>query len=158
MLQNYEKMTRTCFAPLMEQYNLKFEVYDGDEFIMIGNGFALYTFIDRRDGRGDTWYISLSQDGIIHEHTLMYIIKERFTQEDRTAVGKVNAIDTSDEYIEATFKIQCIGFLNHCSDILSGDIRWLRDYPDQGNYSRHIARFLAPYFRQQGYYVKPMEE
>jgi len=158
MLQSYEKMVRICFAPLMRQYNLEFAAFDSDEFFMIGNGFALYTFVDRRDRRGDTWYISLSQDGIIREHTLMYINKERFTQEDRAVVGEINFIDTSDEYIEATFRIQCVGFLNHCSDILSGDTLWLQNYPDKGDYSRHIARFLAPYFQQQGYYVKPTED
>jgi len=158
MLQSYENMVRTCYATLIKQYDLKFAVYDRDEFFMIGDGFALYTFVDLRDRRGDTWYVSLSQDGTIRVHTLMYISKERFTQQDRAVVGKVDFLDTSDEYIEATFKVKCVGFLNHCHDILSGDTKWLQDYPDQGDYSRHVARFLAPYFQGQGYYVKLREE
>ena len=157
MLQSYENMVRTCYAPLIKQYSLEFAVYDSDEFFMIGDGFALYTFVDRKDRRGDTWYVSINQDGTILVHTLMYISKERFTQQDRAVVGKIDFIDTSDEYIEATFKVKCAGFLNHCHDILSGDKQWLRNYPDKGDYSRHVARFLAPYFQRQGYYVKLRE-
>jgi hypothetical protein len=158
MLQSYENMVRTCYAPLIKQYDLEFAAYDNDEFFMIGNGFALYAFVDRRDRRGDTWYVSLNQDGAILVHTLMYISKERFTQQDRAVVGKIDFIDTSDEYIEATFKVKCVGFLNHCHDILSGDTQWLQSYPGKGNYSRHVALFLAPYFQRQGHYVKLMEE
>ena len=99
MLENYESMVRTCYAPLMEQYNLSFAAYGGDQFFLIGNGFALYTFIDRMDRRGDTSYVSLSADGIIRTHTLMYISKERFTQKDR-AIGRTPK--TIDERIEVT--------------------------------------------------------
>lgn len=158
MLQSYENMVRTCYAPLIKQYGLEFAVYDSDEFFMIGDGFALNPFVDRRDRRGDTWYISLDQNGIIKTHTMMYIVRDRFTQQDRDSVGEINFIDTSDEYIEITFKIDCVGFLNHCSDILSGDKEWLQNYPDQGDYSRHVAKFLAPYFQKQGYDVKLIEE
>lgn len=121
---------------------------------MIGNGFALYIFIDIRDRRVDVWYVSLDSKRIIHTHTLMYVYADRFTSVDRKAAGNPLPQEATDEYIAATFRVENQGFLNNCHDILSGDRTWLKGYQDEeGDYSRHIARFLKPYFQSQGYHV-----
>lgn len=158
MLDNYEEMVRKCYAPLIEKYHFEFVPFDKDGFFMIGDGFALYTFIDRRDRYGDTWYISLSRDGVIREHTLMYIDDERMTKEDRAVGGDPNAIKTVDDYIEGSFCIICAFLMNRCVDILTGDTAWLQNYPDQGDYDSNVAKFLAPYFEKQGRHVNLQEK
>ena len=154
-MQSYEAMVRNCYAPLIRDNRFTFAVLDGDEFFLIGNGFALYVFIDRRDKRSDIWYVSLEDEGTIKVRTLMYIQKNRYTQEDFSLYGNPT---NSDEKIVSEMKVDVSGLMSRCHDILSGDKNWLKDYPDKGDNSRHIARFLAPYFRQQGHYVKPIEE
>jgi len=155
MFNDYEIMVRKYYDPLINQYKLKFVKENNDSFFLVGNGFALNIFIDRMDRRGDILYVSLSCEGIIRIHTLMYINKERFTEQDRMVAGNPKTVD---EYIEATFRVDVSGLRNHCSDILSGDTQWLKDYPDQGDYNKIIAQFITPYFQQQGHYVKLMEE
>lgn len=151
MLDNYEEMVRDIFSDIMDKYNLEFVVYNNDEFFLVGNGFALDVFVDRRDRYSDMWYVSLSGDGIIRFHTLKYISLERFTPHDRSIAGKPQ---NEEERIEANFKIKAYAFLNHCHDILSGDEKWLENYPSKGMRISHMAEFLAPYFRKQGYEVK----
>ena len=43
-MQDYEIMVRECYSPIIKQYKFQFEKLDGDEFFLIGNGFALYVF------------------------------------------------------------------------------------------------------------------
>jgi len=154
-MQDYEKMVRECYDLLIEQYKYQFAKYDGDEFFLIGNGFALHVFVDRRDRRADVWYVSLNALGLIKTHTLMHLQKKRYKPEDFALYGNPKEIDGR---IRSDMIVASAGLLNRCQDILSGDINWLQNYPDQGTYSRHVARFLAPYFQLQGYYVKPTDE
>ena len=154
-MENYEAIARNCYASLIRNYGLMFRAFDGDEFFLIGNGFALYVFVDRRDRRADVWYVLLNGEGSILTYTLMYIQKNRYMQEDYSLYGNPKSVD---EKIESDMRVDASGLMNHCQDILSGDTTWLKDYPGQGSFSRHIARFLAPYFRQQGFYVKPIED
>jgi hypothetical protein len=154
-MQDYEKMVHECYDLLIRKYRYQFAKYDGDEFFLIGKGFALYVFIDRHDRRADVRYVSLDSLGSIRTHTLMYIQKQRYKQEDFALYGNPKDIDGR---IRSDMIVASTGLLNHCQDILSGDTKWFTDYPDQGTNSRHVARFLAPYFQQQGYYVKLMEE
>ena len=159
MLNDYADIVKKCLAPTIRQYSFRFAQLDGDEMFLIGKGFALYVFIDRRDRRGDIWYVSLDSKGIIRIHTLMYIYADRFTSVDRNAAGHPLPQEATDEYIAATFRVANQGFLNHCHDILSGDRMWLNGYKDQeGDYSRHVARFLKPYFESQGYYIAPVPD
>lgn len=159
MINDYAELVKRSLAPMIRQYGFQFAQLDGDEMFLIGKGFALYVFIDRRDRRGDIWYVSLDPKGIIRAHTLMYVFADRFTSMDRAAAGYPLPQEATDEYIATTFRVANKGLLDHCHDILSGDKTWLNGYQDQeGEYSRHIARFLAPYFRRQGYYVKLREE
>jgi hypothetical protein len=159
MLNDYAEIVKRSFTPTIRQYGLQFAQLDGDEMFLVGKGYALYVFIDRRDRRGDVWYISLDSEGIIRTHTLMYVFADRFTSIDRDAAGQPLPQLATDEYISATFRVANHGLLNHCHDILSGDSTWLRGYQDEkGDYSRHVARFLAPYFQKQGHYVKLLEE
>ena len=159
MLDDYTEIVKKIFAPIICQYDLKFAQIDGDEMFLIGKGFALNVFIDRRDRRGDVWYVSIDSDGAIRLHTLMYIYVARFTCDDRKAVGASLPQEGTDEYIAATFRVANQGFLNHCQDILSGDKAWLKNYQDEeGVYSRHIARFLKPIFESQGYHVAPVPD
>jgi len=157
-VEDYGSLVRRLYKPIIDKYRFTFAKLDGDEMFLIGNGFALYVFVDPRDG-SNTWYVSLSADGNIIVRTLDFIFAERLTKEDRNQYLSVHGQPQNMfEEVVADLSISNIGLFNHCHDILSGDTQWLRNYPDQGDYSRHIARFLAPYFRQQGYYVKPMEE
>ena len=154
-MENYEAMARNCYTPLIRNYGLKFAAYDSDEFFLIGNGFAIYVFVDKRDRRADTWYVLPDSEGHILTYTLLHIQKSRYTQEDYSLYGTPNGYD---EKIRSDMVVNASGLMNHCQDILSGDANWLKNYPGQGTFSRHIAKFLAPYFRRQGYYVKSMEE
>jgi hypothetical protein len=154
-MQDYEKMVLECYDLLIKKYKYLFAKYDSDEFFLIGDGFALYVFIDRRDRRADVWYVSLDSLGIIRTHTLMHIQKHRYKQDDFSLYG--NPSD-SDDRIRSDMTVASNGLLNRCQDILAGDTNWLINYLDQGTYSRHVARFLAPYFQKQGYYVKLLEE
>ena len=85
----------------------------------------------------------------------MHIQKQRYKQEDFALYGNPKDIDGR---IKSDMTVASAGLLNRCQDILSGDRQWLTNYPDQGTHSRHVAKFLAPYFLQQGCYVKPTEE
>jgi len=154
-MQDYEEMVHECYDPLIKQYKYQFAKYDDDEFFLIGDGFALYLFVDRRDRRADVRYVLLGSSGSIKTYTLMYIQKQRYRQEDFALYGAPQDIDGR---IKSDMTVASAGLQNHCQDILSGDNNWLVNYPDSGTFSRHIARFLAPYFRRQGYYVKPVEE
>jgi hypothetical protein len=154
-MQDYEKMVHECYGPLIKKYKYQFAKYDSDEFFLIGNGFALYVFVDRRDRRADVWYVSLDSSGNIKTHTLMHIQKQRYKQEDFALYGNTKDIDGR---IKSDMTVAGAGLLNRCQDILSGDTNWLSNYPDSGTYSRHIDKFLAPYFQRQGYYVKSTEE
>ena len=154
-MENYEGMARNCYASLMKDYGLRFAAFDNDEFFLVGNRFAIYVFVDRRDRRSDAWYVLLNNEGDILTYTLMYIQKDRYEQKDYALYGDPNSVD---ERIKSDMVVNASGLRNRCQDILSGDTNWLTNYPGQGTHSRHIARFLAPYFQQQGYYVKSTEE
>lgn len=157
-MEDYSSVVQRLYKPIIDKYGFKFAQLDGDEMFLIGKGFALYVFIDPRDG-SNTWYVSLDADGNVVDRTLDYIFAERLTKEDRNQYLSVHGQPLNMfEEIVADLSISNIGLLKHCHDILSGDTRWLQNYPDKGDYSRHITRFLAPYFKQQGFYVKPMEE
>ncbi len=157
-MENYESLVQRLYKPIIDKYGFKFVLLDADEMFLIGKGFALYVFVDPRDG-SNTWYVSLDADGNIIVRTLDYIFAERLTEDDSYQYLSVHGQPQNMfERVVADLSISNIGFLNHCHDILSGDIQWLKNYPDQGINSRHVARFLAPYFQQQGYYVKPTQE
>jgi len=153
-MQDYENMVHECYDLLIDKYKYQFAKYDVDEFFLVGDRFALYVFVDRRDRRADVWYISLDLMGNIKPYTLMHIQKQRYKQEDFALYGNPKDIDGR---IKSDMTVASIGLLKRCQDILSGDKNWLTNYPDSGTYSRHIARFLAPYFQRQGYYVEPVE-
>ncbi len=153
-MKDYSSLVQRLYKPIIDKYNFTFAKLDEDEMFLIGHGFALYVFIDPRDG-SNTWYVSLDADGNIIVRTLDYIFAERLTEEDRNQYLTVHGQPQSMfEKVVADLSISNIGFLNHCADILSGGIQWLQNYSDNGDYSRHVARFLAPYFQAQGYYVK----
>lgn len=154
-MESYEAMAHDCYMPLIRGYGFEFAILDGDEFFLIGNGFALYIFVDRQDRRADVWYVLPNSKGEILAYTLMYIQKNRYTQEDFSLYGNPNSVD---EKIKSDMRVDVSGLMNRCQDILTGDTSWLKNYPGEGSFSRHITRFLAPYFRRQGYYLKLIEE
>ena len=154
-MENYEGMVRKCYATLVKEYKLKFVAFDNDEFFLVGNGFALYVFVDKRDRRADAWYVLLNDEGDILTYTMMYIQKDRYDQKDYLLYGNPKGVD---ERIESDMVVNAAGLMNRCQDILLGEKKWLSDYPGQGMHSRHIEQFLAPYFLQQGHYVKPNRE
>lgn len=159
MSRDYTAIVQQCLTPIIQRYNFTFAPLDGDEMFLIGNGFALYAFVNWKEFYSDLWYVSLDDKGVIRTYSLMYIEKERMTQADRDKYLNVHGMPKNfDENVQATFSIICIGYLNHCHDILSGDTKWLQDYPEQGTYSRHVARFLKPYFESQGYYFAPVPD
>ncbi len=43
-MKNYEPIAREIFTQLTQEYGLQFEAFDGDEFFLIGQGFALWVF------------------------------------------------------------------------------------------------------------------
>ncbi len=146
------------YKPIIDKYNFTLAQLDNNEIFLIGNGFGLYVFIDPRDG-SNTWYVSLDADGNIVVRTLDYIFADRLTKDDRNQYLTVHGQPQSIfEEVVADLSISKIGLLNHCHDILSGGKEWLNNYPDKGDYSRHVARFLKPYFEKQGYYVAPVPE
>lgn len=149
-MKSYEQMARETYKPLVNRYDLKFVVINTDEFFLIGSGFALWIFVDLRDRRADTWYVSVDDYGNVLTYTLMYINKERFTSEDRANYGK--PIEFND-YIEGDMRVICSGLLNHCRDILAGDKMWLQGYQGKGHYNSSVTKLLAPYFSAQGYPV-----
>lgn len=153
-MENYEQMARRIYAPIVKSFNLEFAVLDNDEFFLIGSGFALWIFIDPRDRRADTWYISIDDNGNVWTYTLMYINKQRFTTRDRVHYGDPIEFD---DYIKGDMRVICSGLLNHCQDILTGDKTWLQGYPDDGDYNSRVTEFLAPYFTKQGYSVRIKE-
>lgn len=149
-MKDYKTIAYEIFTPLAKKYNLKFTALDGDEFFLIGRGFALWIFIDPRDRRSDVWYVSVDNNGNVLTYTLMYIMKERFDAQNAKIYGNPS---TFDEHIEANLRVDAAWLMNKFQDILSGDKTWLLGYQDNGDYSRHVTRFLAPYFREQGYTV-----
>ena len=150
---DYGKLVKKIYRPIIEKYDFEFVQYDEDEMFLLGNGFGLYVFIDPRHG-SNTWYVSVDKNGKIIVRTLDYIFAERLTDNDRSQVYIDNKIpQTIYNRTVADLSIACIGFLNHCNDILSGSVQWLRNYPDEGWSNLHIAKFLAPYFKKQGYFV-----
>jgi len=154
-MKDYEPIARRMFTPLAQTYDLKFAALDGDEFFLIGQGFALWIFIDLRDMRSDFWYVSVDNNGIVLTYTMMYIQKERFDYQNSDVFGKPT---TFDERIEANLRVDSYWLMNKFQDILMGDKSWLQGYPDNGDYSRHVTKFLAPYFRAQGYPVIVRED
>lgn len=149
-MKSYEPLVREIYAPLVKRYNLQFAALDNDEFFLVGYGFALWVFIDPKDRRADTWYVSIDNSGDVLTYTLLYINKERFTPEERTFYG--NPI-TFDDHIAGDMRVLNMGLLNRCQDILTGDKTWLKGYQGKGHYSRHVTKFLTPYFKAQGYPV-----
>lgn len=154
-MKNYEQTAYDIYFPVIQKYNLQFVTLEDGQFFLIGDGFALWIFVDIRDRRADTWYISVDEVGNVQTYTLMYINKQRFTLDDRACYGKPT---TFDEVIKADMRVLVSGLLNHCKDILTGEKNWLRDYQGKGHYYHHITKFLAPYFRAQGYPVIIKEE
>lgn len=153
-MNNFETIARNIYEPVRSKYKLQFEILDHDEFFLIGHGFALWIFIDPRDG-ADTWYVSIDSNGNVLTYTLMYIMEERFTHFDSASYGNPT---TFDGRIEADMRVDSSWLMNKCQDILSGDKEWLKGYKDDGDYSHHVTEFLAPYFRAQGYPVIIREE
>lgn len=158
-MKDFGSSVQRLYKTIIEEYRFTIAQLNEDKIFLIGNGFALYVFVDPRDG-SNTWYVSLSADGNIIVRTLDYIFADRITKEDRNQYLSVHGQPQNMfEEVVADLSISNIGLLNHCHDILSGDTQWLQNYPDEGDYSRRqIADFLAPYFRRQGYYVKPTGE
>jgi len=159
MARDYTTIVKLCLTPLIQKYNLTSIPFDKDEMFLMGKGFALYAFVNWKEFYSDLWYVTIDDNGVIRTYSLMYLEKERITQDDRNQyLIKYGMPKTFDEKVFATYSIICIGYQNHCQDILSGDKQWLQNYPDKGYYNPQIAKFLAPYFRQQGYNVKLIEE
>ena len=154
-MQDYEMMVRECYSQIIDQYKFLFKKYDKDEFFLIGSGFALYIFVDRRDRMSDVWFVSLDKHGAIKTHNLMNVKENRFDDYDSSCYGKPS---TSDEQVKGYMCFDASGLIRHCHDILSGDPLWINQIIMKGTFSRHVARYLAPYFQQQGYYVKPLQE
>jgi hypothetical protein len=154
-MYNYEQMARKIYAPVMEQYGLQFAPNDDQQFFLIGKGFALWIFVLPREARSDLWYVSADQNGSILTYTLMYRMKETFTSEDSAYFGDPKTYESS---IAAYMRAHTAWLLNRCPDLLSGDKAWLMGYEGKAHYSRHVARFLAPYFREQGYNIVLREE
>jgi hypothetical protein len=155
---DYGALVQRLYKPIIDKYGFAFAQLDGTEMFLIGDGFALYVFVDPRDG-SNTWYASLNTDGNIIVRTLDYVFAERLTEDDRNQYISVHGKPQNlFDRVVADLSISNICMLNHFHDVLSGDTQWLQNYPDKGDYSRHVARFLAPYFQRQGYYVKPPEE
>ena len=154
-MEDYSSLVKRLYKTIIDKYRFTFAQLDGDEMFLVGNGFALYVFVDPRDG-SNTWYASLDADGNIVVRTLDYMFADRLTKDDRNQYLFVHGQPQGMfERVVADLSISNIGLLNHCHDILSGDAKWLHNYPDQGTHSRHVARFLKPYFESQGYYVAP---
>ena len=149
-MTNFEPIARRLFAPLAKEYNLQFEPLDEEEFFLIGNGFALWIFIDPRDMRSDVWYVAVDDNGNMLTYTLMYIQKNRFDPNNKKIFGNPS---TYDERIEANLRVDAAWLANKFQDILGGDKTWLKGYQGKGHYNRNIEKYLAPYFRAQGYPV-----
>lgn len=157
-MEDYGQLVQKLYKPIIDKYNFTFAQLDTDEMFLIGKGFGLYVFIDPRDG-SNTWYVSLDANGNIVVRTLDYIFADRLTKDDRNEYLAVYGQPQSIfEGVVTDLSISNIGLLNHCQDILSGGKAWLENYPDKGDYSRHVAKFLAPYFRAQGYTVVIRED
>ncbi len=154
-MQDYEMMVRECYLPIINKYKFQFKKLDEDEFFLIGKGFALYIFIDYRDRMSDVWFISLDKNGTIRTHNLMDVMEKRFDEQDSSCYGNPSS---ANEQIKGYMRFDVSGLLRHCHDILSGDPQWINQIIATGNYSRHIAKFLAPYFMAQGYTVILNEE
>lgn len=154
-MKDYEMTVREFYSPIINQYKLQFEKLDGDEFFLIGKGFALYVFVDRSDWRSDVWFVSLDENGRIKTHNLMDVMEERFDEIDSSCYGNPGS---SDDQVKGYIRFDVSGLLRHCHDILSGDPKWVNQIIAEGTYSRHVAEFLAPYFMSQGYYVKLMQD
>lgn len=153
-MKDYEQIARKMFTPLIQKYDLKFAALDGDEFFLIGQGFAFWVFVDPRDG-ADVWYVTIDNSGNVLTYTLMYLMEERFTSEDSAIYGDPKTLD---EHVVADMRVAAAWLMNKCQDILTGDKSWLYRYSDDGDYSRHVTKFLAPYFRAQGYPIIVREE
>lgn len=153
-MKNYELIAREIYAPLINGYNLQFASLNNWEFFLIGKGFALQISLDPRDGE-DTWYVSVNSDGNVLTYKLMYLMVERFTSQDSENYGNPATLD---ERMTTEMRTDAAFILNKCKDILSGDKSWLHNYKGKGYYNREVARFLAPYFREQGYPVSVSED
>ena len=150
MIEDYEMMVRECCLPIMNQYEFQFEKLDGEEFFLVGKGYALYIFVDRRDMRADVWFVSLDKNGKISTHSLMDVMEDRFDENDSSCYGNPKS---PDEQVMGYIRFAVSGLIRHCQDILSGDPRWVNQIITEGRDSRHVAKFLAPHFREQGYSV-----
>jgi hypothetical protein len=149
-MQNYNFIVRKSCTPILEKYNLEFVEKSEHEFFLIGKGFALWIFVDPSDGI-DVWYLSVDNENELKLYTLMYINKDRFTSEDRFHNEDINSFDGR---VKASMEIFARGLMNRCHDILSGDKAWLLNYPSKGDNDYPRAKFLAPYFKKQGYSIK----
>lgn len=154
-MSDYEMMVREHYSPIIKQYGFRFERLDSDEFFLVGNGFALYVFVDRRDRRSDVWFVTLDKEGTIKTHSLMDVMEKRFDEDDSKRYGNPGS---PDEQVKGYIRFDVSGLSRHCDDILSGDPQWVNQIISGGSYSRHVAKFLAPHFKAQGYHVKLMEE
>ena len=153
-MRDYEEIVREYYTPIIEQYKLEFKKKDGDEFFLLGNGFALYVFIDRNDRRSDVWFVSLDRKGSIRTHNLMEVMKERFDDYDSNCYGSPKS---PDEQVTGYIRFDVSGLSRHCQDILSGDPLWVNKIILEGDNDRHVARFLAPFSRKQGFAVNTNE-
>lgn len=121
-MKNYEQIARKMFTPLAQNYGQEFAALDGDEFFLIGQGFALWVFVDPKDG-ADVWYVTIDNAGNVLTYTLMYLMEERFTSEDSTVYGDPKTLD---ERVAADMRTAAAWLKNKCQDILTGDKSWLQ--------------------------------
>jgi hypothetical protein len=149
-MQNYNSIVRESCSCILERYNFQFVERNEHEFFLVGKGFALWIFVDPRDGV-DIWYLSVDDENKLKLYTLMYVNRDRFTPEDRYYNGD---IDSFAGRVKASMEIFSKGLMNRCHDILSGDKSWLLNYPSKGDNDYPRAKFLAPYFKEQGYDIK----
>ena len=152
-MKDYESTARREFTPIANEYDLEFAALDDKEFFLIGQGFALWIFIDLRDG-ADVWYVNIDNTGNIFTYTLMYLMEERFTSEDSSIYGDPKTLD---ERVVADIGADAAWIIKRCKDIITGDKTWLQNYQGKGHYNNKVTKFLAPYFRKQGYPVKIRE-
>jgi hypothetical protein len=148
-MKDYIPIAREIYASLVRRYGLQLAALNNGEFFLVGHGFSLWISIDPRDG-ADTWYVSVDNSGNILTYTLMYLMDERFTQQDSTIYGNPTTLD---EHVIADMRTDAAWLSSKCHDLLSGDKKWLHGYKGKGHTSRHVTRFLAPYFKKQGYPV-----
>jgi hypothetical protein len=104
----------------IKDFNLSISHIDEYECLISGQNFSLSIALEP-EGIEINYIDKISKDNRSYRLT-NYLSTQRFTAADRSLFGSPSS---KDERAQSSLRVFASGITNHCSDILSGDKKWL---------------------------------